>query len=184
MSNSVKGSRNYTKALTTTALMVALGLILSQIKLFQMPQGGSVTLFSMLPIVLLGYLLGTRWGVLGGVIHGLLDLMFGGFVIHPAQLVIDYIFAFALLGLSGLVRNKKHGLTIGYIIGITGRYAMAVLSGVIFFGSYAPANFNALTWSLWYNLTYIATEGILTIILINIPPIKNMFAHLRRTLEN
>ncbi len=138
----------------------------------------------MLPIVLLGYLLGTKWGVLGGTVHGLLDLMFGGFVIHPAQLIIDYVLAFAVLGLSGLVRNKKNGLTLGYLIGITGRYAMAVLSGVIFFGSYAPENFSALTWSLWYNLTYLAVEGAMTIILINIGPIKSMFVRLRYTLEN
>ncbi|HHW95285.1 MAG TPA: energy-coupled thiamine transporter ThiT [Mogibacterium sp.] len=184
MSNTTKTSTNYTKALTTTALMIALGTILSQIKIFQMPQGGSVTLFSMLPIVLLGYLLGTRWGILGGTIHGLLDLMFGGFVIHPAQLFIDYILAFAVLGLSGITRNKKHGLTLGYLIAITGRYIFAVLSGYIFFSSYAPENFNALTWSLWYNLTYIGAEAVLTIILINISPIRNMFNRLRSTLDN
>lgn len=184
MSNNTNTSKGYTKALTTTALMVALAMILSQIRIFQMPQGGSVTLFSMLPIALLGYLLGTRWGILGGITHGVLDLMFGGFVIHPAQLFIDYILAFAVLGFSGLVRNKKNGLTIGYIIGITARYSMAVLSGVIFFASYAPENFNALTWSLWYNLTYIGTEGIITIIMINISPIKNMFIRLKSSLDN
>ena len=184
MSDKKSNSRNYTKALTTSALMIALAFILSNIKLFEMPQGGSVTLFSMLPIVLLGYLLGTRWGVLGGAVLGLLNLLMGGYVIHPVQLFIDYILAFAVMGLSGLVRDKKNGLTWGYLIGIFARYICAVLSGVIFFGEYAPENFNALTWSLWYNITYIAVEGVMTIIVINIPAVKKLFVRFRAALEN
>ena len=171
--------RNYTAKITTTALMVALAMILDQIKLFSMPQGGSVTLFGTLPIIALGYLLGTRWGVLGGAVTGLLNLFFGGYVIHPVQMILDYIIAFAVMGLSGLVRNRKNGLTKGYLVGVFCRYICAVLSGVIFFGEYAPENFNALTWSLWYNITYLAVEGVMTVIVINIPAVKNMFDNLK-----
>ena len=178
------GSRSYTKMLTTTALMIALAIILGQIKLFAMPQGGEVTLFSTLPIVALGYLLGTRWGVIGGGITGLITLIFGGYVIHPAQLVLDYIIAFAVMGLSGIARDWKNGLTWGYLIGIFARYICAVISGVVFFGEYAPENFNALTWSLWYNITYLAIEGLLTIIVINIPAVKNLFVRFRSQLAN
>ena len=99
--------RNYTSKLTTTALLVALAIILDQIKLFEMPQGGAVTLFGTLPIIALGYLLGTRWGLLGGAVTGLLNLIFGGYVIHPVQMILDYVIAFAVMGLSGLVRNKR-----------------------------------------------------------------------------
>lgn len=167
--------RNYTAKLTTAALMVALAIILDQIKLFEMPQGGSVTLFGTLPIIALGYLLGTRWGLVGGAATGLLNLIFGGYVIHPVQMILDYIIAFAVMGLSGLVRDKKNGLTKGYLLGAFCRYICAVLSGVIFFGEYAPENFNALTWSLWYNITYLAVEAVMTIIVINIPAVKKMF---------
>ena len=167
------------KQITISALMVALAMILDQIKLFQMPQGGCVTLFGMLPIILLGYLLGTRWGLIGGTCVGLLNLIFGGYVIHPAQLFLDYILAFAVMGLSGIVRNKKNGLTLGYIIGVSARYICFVLSGWIFFGEYAPENFNALTWSLWYNLTFVAAEAIMTLIVINVPAVKKLFAKLR-----
>jgi len=177
-------SRNYTRALTTTALMVALAMILTQIKIYEMPQGGSVTLFGMLPIILLGYLLGTRWGVLGGLVLGIINLMFGGYVIHPAQLVLDYLLAFAVMGLSGLVRNRKNGLTLGYIIGITARYICAFLSGWIFFGEYAPEGFNAVTWSLWYNFTYLAVEGVITLIVINIPAVKSQIARLKASFDN
>jgi len=176
--------QNYTRALTTSALMVALSMILSNIKLFDMPQGGAVTLFSMLPIILLGWMLGTRWGVMGGLVLGLINLMFDAYVIHPAQLILDYFLAFAVLGLSGLVRNKKHGLALGVIVGVLGRYICSFLSGWIFFGEYAPENFSAFTWSLWYNLTYIGTEGALTLILVCIPVVKNLFLRLRTSLES
>ena len=167
------------KALTVSALMIALATVLGQIKVFEMPQGGAVTLFSILPIAVCGYLLGTRRGVMAGFCVGLINLIFGPYVIHPVQLLMDYPIAFGALGLSGLTRNSSNGLTKGYLIGIAGRYICAVLSGVIFFGAYAPEGFNAWTWSLWYNLTYLAVEGALTIIVINIPPVKNMFLNLK-----
>lgn len=171
-----------TKALTVAALMIALAMILDQIKLFQMPQGGSVTLFGMLPIILLGYLLGTKVGVLGGFCVGFLNLIFGGYVIHPVQLFIDYLLSFSVMGLSGLLRDKKSGLTKGYILGITLRYICFVVSGTVFFGEYAPPEFNALTWSLWYNLTCVAVEAAMTLVVINIPVVKNTFAKLRNSL--
>lgn len=174
-----KTKKNDTKALTISALMIALSMILGQIKLFQMPQGGSITLMSILPIVLCGYLLGTRRGVMAGICVGLLSLIFGPYVIHPAQLLLDYPVAFGAMGLSGIARNMKNGLTIGYVIGIAARYACAVLSGIIFFGAYAPEGFNAVTWSLWYNLTYLGVEAIITLVIINIPVVKKTFKRLK-----
>ena len=172
------------RALTTSALMVALAMILDQIKLFQMPQGGAVTLFGMLPVILLGYLLGTKYGVLGGLCVGILNLIFGGYVIHPVQLFVDYIAAFAVMGLSGLMRNRKNGLTKGYILGVFLRYCCFVFSGTVFFGDYAPANFNAFTWSVWYNLGCVAVEAVMTIIVINIPAVKSSFDKLRSSVSN
>ena len=172
------------RALTVSALMIALASVLGQIKLFAMPQGGSVTLFSILPIVACGYLLGTRRGVMAGFCVGLIDLIFGPYVIHPVQLLLDYPIAFGAMGLSGIASNLKYGLTNGYIIGIVGRYICAVLSGVIFFGEYAPEGFNAWTWSLWYNFTYLAAEGVITIIVISIPAVRNMFNNFKAQLAN
>lgn len=167
------------KALTISSLLIALSVILGNIKIFEMPQGGSITLMSILPIVLCGYLLGTKRGVLAGICVGLLNLIFGPYIIHPVQLFLDYPIAYGALGLSGLVSNSKNGLTKGYLIGLAGRYICAFLSGWIFFGAYAPESFNAVTWSLWYNFTYLAAEGILTIIIINIPSVKKAFESLK-----
>ena len=171
--------RTDVKALTVSALLIALSTVLGQIKVFEMPQGGAVTLFSILPIAVCAYLLGTRRGVMAGFCVGLINLIFGPYVIHPVQLLMDYPIAFGAVGLAGITRNYRNGLTSGYIIGLIGRYICAVLSGVIFFGSYAPEGFNAWTWSLWYNLTYLAAEGLLTVLIINIPPVKNMFLNLK-----
>lgn len=173
-----------TRALTVSALMIALATVLGMIKIFEMPQGGSVTLFSILPIAVCGYLLGTRRGVMAGFCVGLINLIFGPYVIHPVQLLIDYPLAFGAVGLAGITRNSSNGLTKGYLIGLVGRYICAVLSGVIFFGSYAPEGFNAWTWSLWYNLTYLAAEGIITVIVINIPAVKNMFIRFKAQMSN
>lgn len=167
------------KALTISSLLIALSVILGNIKIFEMPQGGSITLMSILPIVLCGYLLGTKRGVLAGICVGLLNLIFGPYIIHPVQLFLDYPIAYGALGLSGLISNSKNGLTKGYLIGLAGRYICAFLSGWIFFGAYAPKSFNAVTWSLWYNFTYLAAEGILTIIIINIPSVKKAFQSLK-----
>lgn len=170
------------RALTASALMVALATVLGMIKLFSMPQGGSVTLLSILPIAACGYLLGTRRGVMAGFCVGLINLIMGPYVIHPVQLLLDYPVAFGAVGIAGLLRDKSNGLTKGYILGVIARYICAVLSGVIFFGEYAPEGFNAWTWSLWYNLTYLAAEAVITIIVINIPAVKNMFNHFRSQL--
>lgn len=179
-----KEKKTDVRALTVSALMIALATVLGQIKVFEMPQGGSVTLFSILPIAVCGYLLGTRRGVMAGFCVGLINLIFGPYVIHPVQLLMDYPIAFGAVGLAGITRNSKNGLTKGYILGIIGRYICAVLSGVIFFGEYAPDGFNAWTWSLWYNLTYLAAEGIITIIVINIPAVRNMFARFKTQLAS
>jgi len=177
-----KGSdkRVDTKALTISALMIALSLGLGQIKLFSMPQGGSITALSMLPIALCAYLLGTRRGVMAGMCVGLLNLIFGPYVIHPVQLLLDYPIAFGAMGMGGIFRNMKSGLTKGYLFGVLCRYICAVVSGIVFFGSYAPSNFNAVTWSLWYNLTYLAVEAAITVVIISLPPVKNALEGLKK----
>lgn len=178
------GKKTDTKALTISALMIAMAIVLNQIKLFHMPQGGSVTLLSLLPIVLVGYFCGPRRGIIAGICVGMLDLILNPYVIHPIQLLVDYPLAFGALGMSGLMKDKKNGLTKGYILGVFSRYICAVISGIVFFGAYAPKNFNAVTWSLWYNLTYLGAEAVITLVIINIPPVKSAFQRMKNSIEN
>ena len=169
-----------TKAMVTSAILVALAIALNQIILFRMPQGGSITAFSMLPIVVCAYLFGIRRGLMAGMCVGLIDLIFNPYVIHPIQMILDYPLAFGALAFAGLMRNKKHGLVSGYIVGVLCRYLCAVLSGIIFFGEYAPENFNVFTWSIYYNMTYLGIEAVLTLIILMIPAVRKSIEQLKK----
>lgn len=175
-----KNKKNDTKALVICAVLTALSVALGALTLFRMPQGGSVTPFSMVPIVLAGYFFGVRRGVMVGMCVGLLNLIFSPYVIHPVQLLLDYPIAFGALGLGAIFRNReKIGLIASYLFGLLCRYICAVLSGVIFFGAYAPAGFSALTWSLWYNMTYLAVEGAITTAILATPVIRHTMDRLK-----
>lgn len=161
------------KHLAFCAMAIALATVTSMVKIIHMPMGGSVTLFSMLFIVLIGYWYGFGTGLTCAIAYGFLQLIIDPYIISLPQLLVDYIFAFGALGLSGLFAGKKHGLVKGYIAGVLGRYFFAFLSGWIFFGMYAPDNFpNAVVYSLAYNGAYLGLEALITLIVICIPAVS------------
>ena len=172
------------RTLTISAICIALSVVLSNVKIFEMPRGGSVTAFSMLFIVLAGYWFGPEAGVLAGVACGLLNLAINPFVVHPIQLLLDYPLAFGALGISGFFRNvlrnntirKFHirfdGLCIGYIVAVIARWFMSFISGYVFFASYA-GNMNPLLYSAVYNISYILPEMVITLIVLMIPAFRN-----------
>jgi len=161
-----------TRQLVVSAMCVALAFVLSNVKIFKLPQGGSVTLLSMFFICFVGYLYGLRSGLMAGLAYGLLQMLVDPYIVSFPQLLFDYVFAFTALGLSGLTSTKKYGLYSGYIIGILGRMLFAVISGVIFFGMYAPEGQNVLIYSLGYNGLYILAEAVITLIVLMIPAVK------------
>lgn len=169
-----------TKQLVFAAIAMALAMVTSYMKLFEAPMGGSVTLCSMLFITIIGYWYGPKVGLTAAFAYGLLQLIVDPYVISIPQMLIDYIFAFGALGLSGLFTNKKYGLIKGYLVGIFGRYLFSVLSGVIFFASYAPDGMNPLLYSLAYNGFYIGFEGIITMIILVIPQVSNAFNQVKK----
>ena len=160
------------KQLAFCAISIALGTVLSYVKLFHFPWGGSITLLSMLVITLPGYFYGLGTGLITGVAYGALQLLIDPYIIFPIQLVVDYFLAFGALGLSGLFANAKNGLVKGYIAGILGRYVFVVISGWIFFGEYAWEGWAVLPYSCVYNGIYVFGEAIVTIIVILLPPVK------------
>lgn len=166
-----RSAKNATKQLVFSGVAMALAIVTSEIKFARLPMGGSITLFSMLFIVLIGYWYGAKAGLLTGFAYGLLQFILDPVFYSPLQLLVDYPLAFGALGLSGFFCSKKHGLLIGYIAGVLGRYFFAVLSGVIFFGHYAPEGTPALVYSLGYNATYIVPEAVVTLILLAIPAV-------------
>ena len=102
-----KGQKADTRAVAVSALLVALSIILNQLVLFRMPQGGSITLFSMVPIVLCAYFFGVRRGLMAGMCVGLINLIFNPYVIHPIQLLLDYPLAFWCTGTGRDIRRTE-----------------------------------------------------------------------------
>lgn len=172
-----------TKQMVFAAMAIALATVVATvIKLPSLPNGGSVTLFSMLMVTLVGYWYGPRVGIVAAVGFGILQFITGPYVVHPLQVVIDYPLAFGALGCSGFFANKKNGLLKGYVAGVFGRFFFASVSGVIFYTVYVESlqeNIVAVWASLVYNMTYIVPEAVITIILISIPAVKSALARMK-----
>lgn len=178
--NSEKKAKLTTKQLVFSAVAMALAMVCSMIKFADLPMGGSVTLFSMLFIVLIGYWYGPYVGIMTAVAYGLLQFVTEPIFYTIPQMLIDYPCAFGALGIAGFFSGKKHGLQIGYIAGVLGRYVFAVISGVVFFGAFAPEGTPALVYSLGYNASYLVPEAVITLILISIPPVAKALARVKR----
>ncbi len=152
-----------TRALVYGAVSMALSFGLSYIKLFELPQGGSVTLASLVPLMIYSYMFGIRRGVVIGALYGLLQFIQAPWFYHPVQFLLDYPIAFSAIGLTGIFNEiglfkkiKPVGFCIGAILAVTVRYLSHVISGVFVFGSGDPENYGAVAWSFLYNaFTYV-----------------------------
>lgn len=173
--NSVSGKMT-TQQLVTCAIALALAYVTSYIKLFKLPFGGSVTLFSMLFIALIGYWYGTKVGILTGLVYGIFQFLQEPYVLSFFQVGCDYVLAFGAMGLSGLFsKSKKHGLVKAYIIAILARGAFHALGGYLYWMDYMPENFPkalAALYPIIYNYSYILLEGVVTVGLISVPAVS------------
>lgn len=182
-----------TRVLVECALMIALGTILGFIPVFELPHGGSITLVSMLPILLVSYRHGVKWGTLTAFVHSLIQLLLGIKNLAYCQtagaivgcILLDYVIAFTLLGLACLVakpfKNRLAGVGVSTLAVCLGRYVCSFLSGYIVWKDYdyafewlaqfgwaervAALGENALCWlySAVYNATYMLPEAVLTV---------------------
>ena len=172
--------RTNTKAMVESALLVALGIVLAQIKIFQMPYGGSVTLVSSLPFILISYRHGLKWGLIGGFVNGCLQIMTGWYA-PPAGTVaailtcilLDYLLAFMCLGTACVFakpfKNKQIGVGFGTAVVIFARFMCSFVSGAVLWGSYQSYYEWARGMSVWaysfaYNASYMLPELIITVI--------------------
>lgn len=169
-----------TKQLVFCAIAMALALVTSYLEVYSFPFGGSVTLFSMLFVCLIGYLYGPKTGIIVAVAYGLLQFTIKPYIYHPIQILFDYPLAFGALGLSGFFYKSKNGLVKGYLLGITGRWIFSTLSGYIFFGAYAWEGWNPLPYAMVYNGAYIYAEGIVTIAILLLPVVKKAFDQVKK----
>lgn len=142
---------------------IALSTVLGFVKFFTLPQGGSVTAGSMIPILWFALRRGGKMGMAVGAIYGLVRLVLKPDVYYPAQVLLDYPIAFGALGLAGFFRGHR---VVGTAIGIAGRFVAHFLSGVIFFAEYAPEGMSPIVYSAIYNGSYLGIEMIISAIFV------------------
>lgn len=162
--------RKNLRAMVESALLVALGFVLSYITPFRLPWGGSVTPLSMLPILMIGLRHGLPWGLAGGFIYAGLQMLqqfypppTGTVEGYIAVVMLDYVLAFSVLGLSGLFKGKKYGLLFAAPLCLLLRFACHFISGIIVWGVFAE-NMPVWLYSLSYNGSYMVPEILLTTI--------------------
>ncbi|HBW13211.1 MAG TPA: energy-coupled thiamine transporter ThiT [Proteiniclasticum sp.] len=152
------------------SLSVAICAVLNAFPLFKMPQGGSVTLASTLPIVIMAFAHGPEVGMLTGFLFGVVNLFLGPYIIHPLQTLLDYPLPFMLVGASGYFRQRHLGSIAGQVL----RLLMHVLSGVIFFASYAPVGqqegLGLWLYSISYNGSFVLLETVILLVIITVLP--------------
>ena len=171
-------SYSRTRTLVECALMIAVGTVLAQIKIFEMPFGGSVTLVSMLPFILVSFRHGVKWGLATRFVNRLLQMLLG-FYAPPAGTVaafvgvvlLDYVLAFTLLGLAGVIakpfKNHLLGVAAGTAAVCVIRFLCSFLSGALLWGSYQESYEWARGMSVWlysfiYNGSYMLPELLIT----------------------
>lgn len=152
----MQNSKTNTLRLVTSGIFIGLATVLSMIKVFALPFGGSITLFSMVPLLILSYMYGVRWGMFCGIVYGLLQMVLGATMSSAfagltgisilIMALLDYIVAYLVLGTAGMFKNKfkSHtvSLVLGSIIAILLRLLCHFLSGWILWGSYATEWFS------------------------------------------
>lgn len=162
-----------TREITMIGMSVAISYVLYMIPLIRYPQGGGITLFSMLPIMLLSLVYGRTIGVTSGLIFGLLKLLNGAFIIHPVQFILDYLLSTMALGLAGSFGiNKKYKIFLGAFVASGLSTLICVISGAVFFGQYAPKGMNVWIYSLIYNVSSMGLEGLMTSVILALMPIN------------
>ena len=190
-----------TKKLVTSAMMISIATVLSLIQPFQLPFGGGITIASMMPVILISYIYGIRHGLFCGMIYGFVQMLLGSRVVAAFFLpgdsqmtffaaisvcLIDYILAYTVLGFGGIfkgiIRNDTISVIAGTVFATTLRYVLHIISGAVFFGSWAEWFFTqegfydiggyimancsgyllSLIYSVFYNGLYMIPEIIIT----------------------
>ena len=169
------------RVLVECAILIAMGAVLSQIKLFEMPNGGSVTAASMVPFLIISYRHGVGMGLISGFVNALLQMMQGmwapvapGIIGWIGEILLDYVLAFALLGLAAAFfapfAKSKNKTTKAVGIGVSAaiccfiRFLCSFLSGFLVWADIFSDGIGAVTYSLTYNGSYMIPETIITVI--------------------
>ena len=154
-------------ALAEAAMAIALAAVLGLLKVYTMPQGGSVSL-EMLPLIFLAVRRGVGPALAAGGLYGLVQLVLpGAFIYHPAQAALDYPLAYTAVAAAGLISVRGwRTLAMAVTVAAAGRFVFHFLSGLIFFSSYAPQWEAPWLYSITYNLLYLVPEAVITVVVL------------------
>lgn len=169
-------NKKHVRALTEGAIMIALATVLSIFKIVDLPYGGSITLASMLPIAVISYRHGLGWGFISAFVYGVIQQLLGLNTLSYvttwqsilAVIILDYIAAFAVIGIAGVFRKKiksqTSSLVLGTFIACLLRYACHVISGATVWAGLSIPTQAALSYSFIYNATYMLPETIIVLL--------------------
>lgn len=153
------------------SMCIAMSFALSYLRIVQMPQGGSITIASLVPLMIYSYMFGIRKGVIAGFIYGLMQAFQDPYILHPAQFLLDYPVAFSCIGLAGIFAKTKAlekvapvQFGLGAIVAGLGRFVMHFLSGMFAFGMWAPEGQPVWLYSLIYQSGYVLPDIAIAIV--------------------
>lgn len=160
-----------TRMLMYISMMLALTILLHQTRLYQLPQGGSITLGAMMPLMLVTYRYGAPVGMLAGFIFGMINIVLNPFILHPIQVLFDYPLPYMAAGLAAVFPKNFIAST---ILVFAGKFLCHFISGVVFFASYAPEGISPIIYSLTLNASTIIPNCIICCILLKVLPIQRL----------
>jgi thiamine transporter len=173
----VKNIKFTTHLITQIGIALALATILKMFRLYQLPQGGSVTLGSMIPIILMALFYGPEVGFITGFLYGMITLILDPYILHPVQVLFDYPLPFIALGLAGYFKNNK---LLATFVAVFARFLCHFISGVVFFGSFAPKGMSPAIYSLIMNGIFIGIEGTICLVIMAMLPVKQLSSMMTR----
>lgn len=155
-------------------IALALATILKMLRIYHFPQGGSITLGSMIPILFIAFLYGPQVGCLTGFLYGIITLFMDPYILHPIQVLFDYPLPFMCLGIAGFFRSNKYQRYLGIVLAVFLRFVCHFISGIAFFASSAPEGMSPTIYSLAVNAPMIGIEGLICLIIITFIPVERI----------
>lgn len=164
------------KLIARIGLAIALAFILDMIKIYSLPNGGgSISLGSMIPIIIISFVYGPSIGLFTGFLFGLFKLILDPYILNPIQVLFDYPLPFMAVGVAGFFKNKYLGASVGMLL----RFISHFISGVVFFGSYAPEGISPIIYSLSVNGLAVGGELIICLVLLTLLPVERLVRMLK-----
>ena len=168
------------KLIARIGLAIALAFILDMLKIYRLPNGGgSISLGSMIPIMLISFVYGPSIGLFTGFLFGIFKFIVYQYFINPIQVLFDYPMPFMAIGIVGFFKNRYLGATLGMFL----RFICHFISGIIFFGSYAPAGMSPIVYSIAVNGFAVGGELLICLALLAFLPIEQLIKALKSSVS-